>query len=101
MVKGIVTAAGGPTSHAAIMERTLKFLLLWALVILKASVDGDKAVVLGTDGIVETNPSDADWTEYTNQALCIQEELKRLRESANLEATTIDGHHVESFGKHR
>ncbi len=47
---------------------------------------------------MEINPSDADWTEYTNQALAFQEELKRLRESANLEATTIDGHHVELFG---
>ena len=98
VVKGIVTAAGGPTSHAAIMARTLEIPAVLGVGDIESFVDGDKAVVLGTDGIVEMNPSDADWAEYTNQAAAFQEELKRLRESANLEATTTDGHHVELFG---
>ena len=98
VVKGIVTAAGGPTSHAAIMARTLEIPAVMGVGNIESFVDGDKAVVLGTDGIVEMNPSDADWDEYTNQAAAFQEELKRLRESANLEATTTDGHHVELFG---
>ena len=98
VVKGIVTAAGGPTSHAAIMARTLEIPAVMGVGDIESFVDGDKAVVLGTAGIVEMNPSDADWDEYTNQAAAFQEELKRLRESANLEATTTDGHHVELFG---
>lgn len=98
VVKGIVTAAGGPTSHAAIMARTLEIPAVMGVGDIENFVDGDKAVVLGTDGIVEINPSDADWDEYTNQAAAFQEELKRLRESANLEAITTDGHHVELFG---
>ena len=98
VVKGIVTAAGGPTSHAAIMARTLEIPAVMGVGNIESFVDGDKAVVLGTDGIVEINPSDADWAEYTNQAGAFQEELKRLRESANLEATTTDGHYVELFG---
>ena len=98
VVKGIVTAAGGPTSHAAIMARTLEIPAVMGIGDIESFVDGDKAVVLGTDGIVEINPSDADWAEYTNQAGAFQEELKRLRESANLEATTTDGHYVELFG---
>ena len=98
VVKGIVTAAGGPTSHAAIMARTLEIPAVMGVGDIEGFVDGDKAVVLGTDGIVEMNPSDADWAEYTNQAAAFQEELKRLRESANLEATTTDGHYVELFG---
>ena len=98
VVKGIVTAAGGPTSHAAIMARTLEIPAVMGVGDIESFVDGDKAVVLGTDGIVEMNPSDADWAEYTNQAAAFQEELKSLRESANLEATTTDGHHVELFG---
>ena len=98
VVKGIVTAAGGPTSHAAIMARTLEIPAVMGVGDIESFVDGDKVVVLGTDGIVEINPSDADWDEYTNQAAAFQEELKRLRESANLEATTTDGHHVELFG---
>ena len=98
VVKGIVTAAGGPTSHAAIMARTLEIPAVMGVGDIESFVDGDRAVVLGTDGIVEMNPSDADWDEYTNQAAAFQEELKCLRESANLEATTTDGHHVELFG---
>ena len=98
VVKGIVTAAGGPTSHAAIMARTLEIPAVMGVGDIESFVDGDKAVVLGTDGIVEINPSDADWAEYTNQAGAFQEELKRLRQSANLEATTTDGHYVELFG---
>ena len=98
VVKGIVTAAGGPTSHAAIMARTLEIPAVMGVGDIESFVDGNKAVVLGTDGIVEMNPSDVDWDEYTNQAAAFQEELKRLRESANLEATTTDGHHVELFG---
>ena len=98
IVKGIVTAAGGPTSHAAIMARTLEIPAVMGVGDIESFVDGDRAVVLGTDGIVEINPSDADWAEYTNQAGAFQEELKRLRESANLEAKTTDGHYVELFG---
>ena len=98
VVKGIVTAAGGPTSHAAIMARTLEIPAVMGVGDIESFVDGDKAAVLGTDGIVEINPSDADWAEYTNQAAAFQEELKRLRESANLEATTTDSHYVELFG---
>ena len=98
VVKGIVTAAGGPTSHAAIMARTLEIPAVMGVGDIESFLDGDKAAVLGTDGIVEINPSDADWAEYTNQAGAFQEELKRLRESANLEATTTDGHYVELFG---
>ena len=98
IVKGIVTAAGGPTSHAAIMARTLEIPAVMGVDDIESLVDGDKAVVLGTDGIVEINPSDADWAEYTNQAGAFHEELKRLRESANLEATTTDGQYVELFG---
>ena len=66
VVKGIVTAAGGPTSHAAIMARTLEIPAVMGVGDIESFADGDKAVVLGTDGIVEINPSDADWTEYTN-----------------------------------
>ena len=80
VVKGIVTAAGGPTSHAAIMARTLEIPAVMGVGDIESFADGDKAVVLGTDGIVEINPSDADWTEYTIKRWTFQEELKRLRE---------------------
>lgn len=98
VVKGIVTAAGGPTSHAAIMARTLEIPAVMGVGDIESFVDGARAVVLGTDGIALMNPSDAEWTDYRAQAEAFQDELKRLKDSANLEAVTVDGHHVDLFG---
>ena len=83
------------------MARTLEIPAVMGVGDIENFVDGDKAVVLGTDGIVEINPSDADWDEYTNQAAAFQEELKRLRESANLEATTTDGSLCRTIRQYR
>lgn len=98
VVKGIVTAAGGPTSHAAIMARTLEIPAVMGVGDIESFVDGARAVVLGTDGVALMNPSDAEWTDYRAQAEAFQDELKRLKDSANLEAVTVDGHHVDLFG---
>ncbi|WP_127133997.1 phosphoenolpyruvate--protein phosphotransferase [Veillonella caviae] len=98
VVKGIVTAAGGPTSHAAIMARTLEIPAVMGVGDIDSFVDGTRAVVLGTDGIALINPSDAEWVDYSTQAEAFQDELKRLKDSANLEAVTVDGHHVDLFG---
>lgn len=98
VVKGIVTAAGGPTSHAAIMARTLEIPAVMGVGDTESFVDGARAVVLGTDGVALMNPSDAEWADYSAQAEAFQDELKRLKDSANLEAVTVDGHHVDLFG---
>lgn len=98
VVKGIVTAAGGPTSHAAIMARTLEIPAVMGVGDIESFVDGVRAVVLGTDGVALMNPSDAEWVDYSAQAEAFQDELKRLKDSANLEAVTVDGHHVDLFG---
>jgi len=98
VVKGIVTAAGGPTSHAAIMARTLEIPAVMGVGDIESFVDGARAVVFGTDGIALMNPSDAEWVDYSTQAEAFQDELKRLKDSANLEAVTVDGHHVDLFG---
>ena len=98
VVKGIVTAAGGPTSHAAIMARTLEIPAVMGVGDIESFTDDVRAVVLGTDGEVITEPSDEEWERYTKEAADFQDELKRLKDSANLEAVTKDGHHVDLFG---
>ena len=98
VVKGIVTAAGGPTSHAAIMARTLEIPAVMGVGDIESFIDDVRAVVLGTDGEVITEPSDEEWERYTKEAVDFQDELKRLKDSANLEAVTKDGHHVDLFG---
>ena len=98
VVKGIVTAAGGPTSHAAIMARTLEIPAVMGVGDIGSFTDDVRAVVLGTDGEVITEPLDEEWERYTKEAADFQDELKRLKDSANLEAVTTDGHHVDLFG---
>ena len=65
---------------------------------IESFTDDVRAVVLGTDGEVITEPSDEEWERYTKEAADFQDELKRLKDSANLEAVTKDGHHVDLFG---
>lgn len=98
VVKGIITAAGGPTSHAAIMARTLEIPAVMGVGDIESFIDGVRTVVLGTDGVAIMNPSDEEWANYSEQAVAFQEELKRLKDSANLDAVTTDGHHVDLFG---
>lgn len=98
VVKGIITAAGGPTSHAAIMARTLEIPAVMGVGDIESFTDDVRAVVLGTDGEVITEPSDEEWERYTKDAADFQDELKRLKDSANLEAVTKDGHYIDLFG---
>ncbi len=98
IVKGIVTAAGGPTSHAAIMARTLEIPAVMGLGDIEAFTNSERAVVLGTDGDVILEPTDEEFASYTQKATDFQKELQLLKESANLPAVTTDGHHVELFG---
>ena len=58
VVQGIVTASGGPTSHAAIMARTLAIPAVMGVGDSSALRTGEQAVVNGTDGIVLTELSD-------------------------------------------
>ena len=98
IVKGIVTAAGGPTSHAAIMARTLEIPAVMGLGDIEAFTNSERAVVLGTDGDVILEPTDEEFASYTQKAADFQKELQLLKESANLPAVTTDGYHVELFG---
>ena len=57
-----------------------------------------RAVVLGTDGEVITEPSDEEWERLYKRSCRFPRRVKRLKDSANLEAVTKDGHHVDLFG---
>ena len=97
VVKGIVTAAGGPTSHAAIMARTLEIPAVMGVGDVSALVDEDKAVVLGTEGQVLVGLSDEEFAHYSQVAETYRKQLATLKESANLPAVTQDGTQVDLF----
>lgn len=98
IVKGLVTASGGPTSHAAIMARTLEIPAVMGLGDISKFESGEKAVVKGTDGEVLLHVSDADFEKYAAEAKAYREHLQVLKESAALPAVTKDGKEILLFG---
>ncbi|MEW6522718.1 MAG: phosphoenolpyruvate--protein phosphotransferase [Bacillota bacterium] len=93
-VAAIVLAAGGKTSHTAILSRSLGIPAVVALGDVSAITEGAKLSVDGDQGTVIVNPSLEDervHAEATRAQAARREELARLRD---LPATTTDGHRV-------
>ncbi|MEA1648050.1 phosphoenolpyruvate--protein phosphotransferase [Nitrospirillum sp. BR 11164] len=94
-VVGLATASGGPTSHTAILARTLG---LPAVVggggALLELADGTSAILDGQSGQLYLEPSDAD-LESARQWLAVKAEARaREAEARALSARTRDGHTV-------
>lgn len=98
VVKGLVTACGGPTSHAAIMARTLEIPAVMGLGDISSFQDGETVVVKGTDGEVLRQLSATDFAAYEKEAVAYREQLQILKESASLPAVTQDGKEILLFG---
>ncbi|MFT4014232.1 MAG: phosphoenolpyruvate--protein phosphotransferase [Paracoccus sp. (in: a-proteobacteria)] len=95
-VAGLVTAQGGPTSHTAILARTLGLpAVVGAGAALSRLVDGAPAIIDGNGGRLYLNPSEADLASA--RAWIADEETKRARaaEARALPARTRDGHEVQ------
>lgn len=91
-VKGLVTALGGPSSHTAILARTLGIPSVVALGAPLLDVkEGVKAIVDGNGGALFLNPDEGD-------VIAAEKEIKRLKKLSDDEAkerkllaTTKDG----------
>lgn len=95
-VAGLVTAQGGPTSHTAILARTLGLpAVVGAGAALSRLVDGAPAIIDGNGGRLYLNPTEADLASA--RAWIAGEEAKRARaaEARALPAKTRDGHEVQ------
>lgn len=95
-VRAIVTQAGGPTSHAAILARSRGIPAVSGVVgLLKEVKNGDTIVVDGRDGLVVVNPDPESAAAYRK----LQREFFDLKDqlAANCHecATTADGIDVE------
>ncbi len=94
-LKAIVTAAGGETSHAAILAKSLEIpTVVGASGLLEACQEGDDVIVDGNSGTVFVRPSLdvlAEYRRLDSQYRALQRDLEGLRE---LEAETIDGYRV-------
>lgn len=95
-VAGLAISSGGPTSHTAILARTLGLpAVVAAGSALLAAPEGQRAVIDGSVGAVYLNVSQAD---QDSAAAVIARQLaarNALREGRYLPATSTDGHTVE------
>jgi phosphocarrier protein FPr len=96
MVLGICTAAGGPTSHTAIIARSLDIpAIVGAGSAILSNKDGVICILDGHSGNLYLNPSEADLVIARNA----QQDFQALRQAENLAcyepAITSDGTRVE------
>ncbi len=95
-VVGLATSAGGPTSHTAILARTLGLpAIVAAGPALLAASEGGVVVVDGGAGVLYLDVSEADQrsvAEVISRQTAARESLRATR---HLPATTTDGHTIE------
>lgn len=98
-VAGMVMEGGGPTSHTAILARTMEIpAVVGVHGILEWAKTGDWAAVDGGSGAVVLNP-DAAYSARFGERIKEQERCRKRRQTlSKLPCTTADGHHVHLFG---
>jgi multiphosphoryl transfer protein len=96
LVRGLACAAGGPTSHSAILARALGIPAVVALGPgLLAVKEGITLVVDGDAGLVVVDPSDEVAQEFQDKAATRAEEVDAARSVASQPAVTADGVRIE------
>ncbi len=95
-VVGLATSVGGPTSHTAILARTLGLpAIVAAGPALLAVPDGGMAVVDGGAGCLYLDVSEADQRSVAEVIARQTAARESLRATRHLPATTTDGHTIE------
>ncbi len=94
-VLAFVTEIGGPTSHTAILGRSLEIPAVVGLDRITSEVkNGDILIVDGTHGIVIVDPDPATIEEFTHEGARIVQLTTELDKLKYLPAETLDGKRV-------
>ncbi|MEO8216043.1 MAG: phosphoenolpyruvate--protein phosphotransferase [Acidobacteriota bacterium] len=94
-VVGFGTEAGGRTSHASIIAKSLFLPAVIGVPRLTEIIDNEELVIVdGYEGALVVNPTPAMVKEYTSRVSRHQEADLRLLENRDLEAVTRDGRKV-------
>ncbi len=94
-VLSFVTDAGGPTSHSAIMARTLEIPAVVGLKDITAAVKtGDCLIIDGVEGIVFVNPDETTLNSYEIKRTEFENEKNQLQSILHSETIAKSGKHV-------
>lgn len=96
LVKGIVTEAGGKTSHVGIFAAALGIPAITGVKALTSRINsGDQIIVDGIDGEVIINPSSEILTQYEKKQENYRKYEERLLTNIHQQAETLDGHQIK------
>jgi len=94
-VIGLITEAGGPTSHTAIMARAMEIpAVTGAYKITEIIHENDLLIVDGSEGIIIINPSEKQIDEYKIKQQIAFERKARLLTAKDEPAVTVDEHRI-------
>lgn len=95
-IKGIVTDAGGNTSHSSIIARSLEIpAVVGTKNITKTVQSGDIIIIDGFKGVVILHPDERTVTAYQEQAEQFAKEKQSRKKSIEEEIRTKDGKRIE------
>lgn len=94
-IKGIVSEKGGPTSHAAILARSLGIPLVTGIPHLIENIELSTPILLnGNSGEITINPSVKKLHAYKITIKAQREKQKREEKAVGLPSVTKDGHKI-------
>ncbi len=95
-ITGFVTDAGGPTSHTAILGRSLDIASVIGLHNARHLISEHEWVIVdGINGVLIINPDDLILAEYRHKLRELQHKKRELNKLKNSAATTQDGINIE------
>lgn len=98
-IAAFVTDAGGPTSHTAILGRSLDIPSVIALGYARELINEDELIIVdGTMGVVIIAPDDVILKEYRRRMREFRSLRRQLNKLKNTAATTLDGINIELLG---
>ncbi|MCV2216920.1 phosphoenolpyruvate--protein phosphotransferase [Thauera sp. Sel9] len=91
-ISGFVTDVGGPTSHTAIVARSLKIPAVVGLHHVRDLLEDDELVIVdGTRGVIIIDPDETIVEEYRLRRSELEIERSKLNRLRDTRATTLDG----------
>ena len=95
-IAGFVTDAGGPTSHTAILGRSLDIASVIGLRNARQIISEDEWVIVdGINGVLIINPDDLVLAEYRRRVRELRSHKRQLHKLKDTAATTEDGVDIE------